>query len=67
MICVSESELEIILDILRTYVPDCEVRAFGSRYKWMPKEYSDLDIAIVGKEKMILRLLDDIRDAFGGI
>jgi type I restriction enzyme S subunit len=64
MICVSESELEIILDILRKYVPDCEVRAFGSRYKWTSKEYSDLDIAIVGKEKMPPRLLGGIRDAF---
>jgi type I restriction enzyme S subunit len=64
MICVSESELEIILDILRTYIPDGEARVFGSRYKWTPKEYSDLDIAIVGKEKMGFRLLGDMRNAF---
>ncbi|MDR0632205.1 MAG: restriction endonuclease subunit S [Holosporaceae bacterium] len=64
MICVSEFELAIILDILRKHTPDYEVRAFGSRYKWTSKEYSDLDIAIVGKQKMDFSLLGDIRDSF---
>ena len=34
--------------LLREHVPECEVRAFGSRAAWTAKDYSDLDLAIVG-------------------
>ena len=37
MIDVTENELKIILDKLEKYVPDCEVRVFGSRFKWTAK------------------------------
>jgi type I restriction enzyme S subunit len=64
MICVSEQELAIILDILKRYAPDCEARAFGSRYKWTSNDYSDLDLALTGKAKLGLSRLGRIRDAF---
>ena len=35
--------LELIKHILAEHVPDCEVRAFGSRVKWTTKDYSDLE------------------------
>ncbi|MCC7163593.1 MAG: restriction endonuclease subunit S [Anaerolineae bacterium] len=49
MIDVSPHDLETIKRILAARVPDFEARAYGSRYRWTAKEYSDLDLAIVGE------------------
>lgn len=64
MIDISKKNLKIVLDILKKFVPDNEVRVFGSRYKWTSKKYSDLDLTIVGKEKMDWKLIYDLREAF---
>jgi predicted nucleotidyltransferase len=64
MIHASECELEIIKDILRQHVSDCEVRIFGSRYKGDHKSYSDIDIAVVSEELLDIRKLGEIKDAF---
>ena len=64
MICVSEYDFDVIIAILREYASDCEVRAFGSRYKWTSHDYSDLDLAFVGSGKLTLSRLGAIRDAF---
>jgi Predicted nucleotidyltransferases len=66
VICISPRELEIVEDILRECVPDCEVRVFGSRYKRTHKAYSDLDLAIVdrGGGKLSFRKLGELKDAF---
>jgi len=64
MIEVSPEHLKIILDILKRFAPSCEVRAFGSRCKGKAKKYSDLDLAIVGNEKIDLEILADIKEAF---
>jgi predicted nucleotidyltransferase len=66
MICVSESEMKIISDILRSHISNGEVRAFGSRYKWTSKDYSDLDLAVAqyDKKSMPVMKLAEIREAF---
>ncbi|OLN33204.1 nucleotidyltransferase family protein [Desulfosporosinus metallidurans] len=64
MISVSEGQLKIILDIIREFVPHCEVRAFGSRYKWTAKVYSDLDLSIEGEDKLDWTLMENIQEAF---
>jgi len=64
MINVSEIQLRVVLDIIKKYVPHCEVRAFGSRYKWTAKVYSDLDLSIVGEDKLDWIMLEDIKEAF---
>ncbi|MCK5014176.1 MAG: restriction endonuclease subunit S [Candidatus Omnitrophica bacterium] len=64
MIDVSLFQSEIIMKILQKYVSGCEVRAFGSRVTWTAKDYSDLDIAIVGKEKLSGDILFSIKEAF---
>lgn len=38
----------IVRDILARHVPDREVWAFGSRATWTAKDYSDLDLVILG-------------------
>ena len=64
MIDLNPKHLETIQHILAVHIPECEVRAFGSRVKWAAKDYSDLDLAVVGKESLTLRQLRQLTEAF---
>ncbi len=64
MIDLNPKHLKTIQSILAEYIPTYEVRAFGSRVKWTAKDYSDLDLAIVGKEPLNLRQRGQLADAF---
>lgn len=57
-------DLEIVLAILRKFVPDREVWAFGSRVKWTAKPFSDLDLAIVGEQPLPINIAADLAEAF---
>ena len=62
MIDLREEHLRTVKDILSAHVPNCEVRAFGSRVTGKAKPYSDLDLAIIGKAPLdfdTLRLLEE--------
>jgi predicted nucleotidyltransferase len=52
MIDLREDHLKMVRDILLAIVPDCEVRVYGSRVNGTASPYSDLDLAIIGKEKL---------------
>jgi len=56
--------LKIAQDILQKFVPERAVWAFGSRAKWTAKEYSDLDLCIVGKTPLSFRTLGLLQEAF---
>jgi len=64
MIAVNPFEMEIILGIIKKHVPDCDVLAFGSRLKWTHSDASDLDLAIVGKEKLSIGTLLGLKEDF---
>ncbi|HNZ54790.1 MAG TPA: nucleotidyltransferase domain-containing protein [bacterium] len=64
MIDLSPKHLETVREILKYHLPVCEVRVFGSRIKGTAKSYSDLDIALVCKEKIQRKKLHEIREAF---
>ena len=64
MIAVSPAEMEIVLTIIKKHVPDCDVLAFGSRFKGTHNDASDLDLAIMGKEKLGLSLMGRIKEDF---
>ena len=64
MIAVSPFEMEIILDIAKKHVPDCDVLAFGSRHKWTNKETSDLDLAVWGKGKIGFEIIGTMKEDF---
>lgn len=64
MIDVSPRQLEIIKKILLKCVPECEVRVFGSRATWTAKDYSDLDLVVVGKEKLPDKIFYSIKEDF---
>ena len=50
--------------ILGEHVPECEVRAFGSRATWTAKDYSDLDLAVVGKGPLDRITLGRLKESF---
>ena len=64
MIAVSSFELEIILKIIKKHVSRCDVLAFGSRYKWTNEETSDLDLAIIGYDKVGYSIIDNMKFDF---
>ena len=64
MIDVRPDHFEIIKDILKRYAPDCEVRAFGSRATWTAKNHSDLDLVVVGEQKIARIQTIRLKEAF---
>ncbi|MCZ0935353.1 MAG: restriction endonuclease subunit S, partial [Gemmatimonadetes bacterium] len=55
----------IVCNALRRHVPDREVLAFGSRATWTAKDYSDLDLAVMGEEPLSLRTASALDEALG--
>ena len=64
MMDLSPQSVDIIKKIMQEYVPGCEVRVFGSRVNGTAKKYSDLDLVIVGEEKIPTRKMNALREAF---
>ncbi|MBF0565614.1 MAG: restriction endonuclease subunit S [Nitrospirae bacterium] len=64
MIDINPNHLETVKRILAEHVPDCEVRAYGSRVTWTAKDYSDLDLAVVGTQPLESRTLHRLKEAF---
>ena len=64
MIDLNPHHLETVKRILAEHLPDCEVRAFGSRATWTAWEYSDLDLAVVSHEPLDRRASANLREAF---
>lgn len=64
MIDLNPKYLETVQHILTEHVPECEVRAYGSRVKWTAKDYSDLDLAVVGNERLSQRRMRKLQEAF---
>ena len=64
MLNIDEKYLKIIKDILKKYVPENEVRVFGSRLTDKAKSYSDIDIAIVGKSKIDRQTMIRLKEEF---
>ncbi|RBL06803.1 restriction endonuclease subunit S [Xanthomonas oryzae] len=55
---------QIVRDILRKHVPQYAVWAFGSRAKWLAKQYSDLDLAIITDQPLSLSISAALADDF---
>ena len=64
MIDLNPEHLKTVQHILSKHVPGCEVRAFGSRAKWTAKDYSDLDLAVIGSRRFDLREMHRLTEAF---
>ena len=55
----------IVRGVLRQHVPDRKVVAFGSRATWSAKDYSDLDLAIMGDEPLSLDVISALAERLG--
>ena len=64
MIKATPEQLRIISAILAAHVPGIEARAFGSRINETSKDYSDLDLALVGAAKLDTAVMGNLREAF---
>ena len=64
MIHVSPEELALVCRILREHVPDCEVRAFGSRVRGCHRPHSDLALVVKGQACLAVLWLGLLREAF---
>ncbi len=64
LIDISPENWRIVRDILQRHVPDREVWAFGSRAKWTAKEFSDLDIAVIGDEPLSIGVMAELSESF---
>lgn len=64
MIDVNPNHLETVKRILAEHVPECEVRAFGSRVDWTAKDYSDLDLVVVCDDALDPDVLRRLRETF---
>jgi type I restriction enzyme S subunit len=64
MIDISPVHLETVKRILAEHARECEIRAFGSRVTWTAKDYSDLDLAVVGAARLDSDRFRLLREAF---
>jgi predicted nucleotidyltransferase len=64
MIDAKTNDLDFIKNVIKMYLSDCEIRVFGSRIKKRSKKYSDIDIAIVSKEKIDWVTIEKIKERF---
>ena len=55
---------EIVREILQRRLPNRHVIAFGSRATWTAKDYSDLDLAIMGEQPLPLSVLAALNEEF---
>lgn len=61
---IKPADLKAVQAILHRYIPDREVRAFGSRVSGTVKPFSDLDLAVMGNIPLPAPILADLKDAF---
>lgn len=62
---IETNELAIVNDILQRIIPNCEVRAFGSRvHGEQLKKFSDLDLVVMSKTKLPFEQLETLKEEF---
>jgi uncharacterized protein len=64
MIDLDRQYLDFIISVLKELIPECEVRAFGSRVNGRAHRFSDFDLAVVSEEPLDWRRLEALKDAF---
>lgn len=64
MILLPESQLVIVKKILLEFVPAVKVCVFGSRARDKCKEFSDLDLVVMGERELDSRVMFELKDAF---
>ena len=61
---VGSDQLKQVKDILNQFVPNYEVRVFGSRIRGTAKKYSDLDLVIMSQKPIPIQKMALLKEAF---
>lgn len=64
MLDLNKAQLSEVKKILERFVPEAEVRAFGSRVLGTARPTSDLDLALLGPQPIPLSTMTRLREAF---
>jgi len=64
MIAVEAYEMDIIIEIIKKHISNCYVLAFGSRIKGTNNAASDLDLAVVGSDKISFDIIGAMKEDF---
>lgn len=64
MIDLPPDQSALIYQILHQHIPDRIVWAFGSRVEGRARRFSDLDLVIMGQEKLPTKTYLDMHEAF---
>src|SRR6218665_2245556 len=64
LIDIRPDHWRIVEAILKKHVPRYMVWAFGSRDKWLAKDYSDLDLEIITEKALALAVSASLSDDF---
>ena len=63
MLDLAAADLAEVRRILARHVPECEVRAFGSRVSGHAARFSDLDLAVIGRAPLDATRIEALRGA----
>lgn len=61
---IRPDDLNVVRSILRRHVPEREVRAFGSRVTGTARQFSDLDLAVMGETPLTIDTAAALSEAF---
>jgi predicted nucleotidyltransferase len=61
MVDLTQSQIDLLKEILQRLCPEIEVYAFGSRTKGSARPYSDLDLLLVGKQPLDWKKIEAIK------
>ena len=64
MLDIEERDKDEVLRILNRYLPDIEVRAFGSRVTGKAGKFSDLDLVAMTTDPLAVQTKISLRDSF---
>ena len=64
MIHLNSEQFEIVANILRQFIPNKQIMAFGSRVKGTTKEFADLDLCVAGEQPLSYIELINLKEAF---
>jgi predicted nucleotidyltransferase len=64
MIHLDKTQLTLVKQILRAHLPERRIAAFGSRVQGTARQFSDLDLLVLGDEPVASEVLSELRYAF---
>lgn len=63
MIDLAPEVLALLKELITEYVPECEIRVFGSRIHTTAKPYSDIDIALKCSNPIDRQMMNRLKEA----